>query len=741
MVSAPRPGPDNGATAGDTAIATADGALRARIAAAHLPADPEAELRRITDAGAAERTLHWGRNYLYTATWRAAAAAVPVVVKQFRHDSARARWRRRHRGSKAARSWRTAAALLRAGIATPEPIAWIESREDNGPAFLVTRLEPHDFELRMFLRARNGGQPLDGFAELDGERLLEAVAALTRRLHEAGIWHRDLTSGNVLVRLADRGGSAEPELLLLDLNRARLGQRLSTWRRMRELGRMPVLRRADQERYLAAYWGRRPRRYERWSYLAGHRTFLWKNSWKRALRAPLGRLWQRFRSRTAHAHIPAAPSGAGVRDRIVWDALSDQPHQHAGAWEKLRVRAADAPAHARQALVVLAALPRVHRRYRELRRELYREPAPFPGIGIGLRPWRDQQALLAEIEALGARHLLLRLHPWQEHHDQEEALARELAARGLEVAFALPQTRELVRDPARWRSALEHLVPRFARYGRQFQIGQAINRSKWGIWNLREYGALAEIACEVLAGTPGTEALGPAVIDFEFYQTIAAVNLTGARFHLDAVSALLYVDRRGAPENRQVGLDTVGKVVLLKAIAETARRAGGRCVVTEVNWPLREGPHSPAGRLVAVDEERQAQYAARYYLLAQSTGLLERVYWWQLIAKGYGLVDPADSGELRRRPAFAALATLQRMLAGALQLGPLPAPPGARLHRFRAADGGEVIAGWSTGGGAVRAVLPRAAVAVVGPTGVSRDVSESEVTLAPEPSYFRLTAP
>jgi hypothetical protein len=219
------------------------------------------------------------------------------------------------------------------------------------------------------------------------------------------------------------------------------------------------------------------------------------------------------------------------------------------------------------------------------------------------------------------------------------------------------------------------------------------------------------------------------------------VTLPGARFHLDAVSALLYVDRRGAPENRQAGLDTIGKVVLLKAIAETARRAGGRCVVTEVNWPLREGPHSPAGRLVSVDEERQAQYAARYYLLAQSTGLLERVYWWQLIAKGYGLVDPGDSGELRRRPAFAALATLQRTLAGALHLGPLPAPPGGRLHRFRTADGGEVVAGWSTDDTSLRAVLPRAAVAVVGPAGESRECSESEVTLRPEPFYFRLTAP
>src|SRR6185295_3680702 len=64
----------------------------------------------------------------------------------------------------------------------------------------------------------------------------------------------------------------------------------------------------------------------------------------------------------------------------------------------------------------------------------------------------------------------------------------------------------------------------------------------------------------------------------------------------DAVGSLLYVDRRGAPENRQLGLDATGKLRLLRAIAETAKNARGRSWIAEVNWPLREGPTSPAGR-------------------------------------------------------------------------------------------------------------------------------------------------
>ncbi len=221
-------------------------------------------------------------------------------------------------------------------------------------------------------------------------------------------------------------------------------------------------------------------------------------------------------------------------------------------------------------------------------------------------------------------------------------MARDLHARGLEVSFALPQNRDLVRDPARWRRALEEIAPRFTPYGRHFQIGQAINRSKWGIWNVREYVALARIAEEVLRPLSRHRAAGPVRDRLRVPRHgRRAQPAADAGFRFDAVSSLLYVDRRGAPENRQAGLDTVDKVLLLKAIAETARNSTGRCWITEVNWPLKEGPHSPAGRDVSVDEEAQADYLVRYYLLALGTGKVERVFWWQVMARGYGLVDPA----------------------------------------------------------------------------------------------------
>ena len=218
--------------------------------------------------------------------------------------------------------------------------------------------------------------------------------------------------------------------------------------------------------------------------------------------------------------------------------------------------------------------------------------------------------------------------------------------------------------------------------GRHFQIGQAINRSKWGIWSHSEYHDLYLAAAEILRKYEGVELMGPAVIDFEFQALLAIVNGGKKDLHFDVVSSLLYVDRRGAPENQQMGLDTVDKVTLLRAIAEVGRRSNDRCWITEVNWPLWEGPHSPAGKTVSVSEEEQANYLVRYYLLTLGTGCVERVYWWRLIARGYGLIAPASDGSLRRRPAWHALQNMNAQLDGALFHGPLAGPDGVYLYRF-----------------------------------------------------------
>ncbi len=699
--------------------------------------DLERVVARIVDPASSTETLHWGRNYLYSIAIENAGGTLEAVVKQFRNQGVAARLKKRLGGSKASKSWRVARALAASGVPTPSPLAWVESKTPEGPSFFVTERLRGFFEIRYYFRALAEGRERETYPAIDKRELFAAVAALARRMHDAGIRYRDLSIGNLLVR--EEATEGRPEICLVDPNRARLGERLGVLGRIRDLCRLPILDPADQHAFLEAYWSgaRKLSTVDRRLLSLFARSFLLRNRLKRAVRRPFAAVAAWLKPRRAHVHIPEAPTGASSRDRIVWDELSDQPHQHAGRLSRTWVRLSDLPAHLEAAWAVARAVPSIRRRYRELAAELGSKEVRWGEMGLALRPHTELEKQLEAIDDLGARHVLLRLHPWADDHDAEERLARELHSRGLTLAFALPQTRELARDPMRWTAAVHELAERFTPFGSSFQIGQAINRSKWGVWSSREYLDLAESAAGILRRYPGVELIGPAVIDFEPYALAAPLNMRRPSVRFDIVSSLLYVDRRGAPENTQLGLDTAGKTALMRAIADTGANCSGRLWVTEFNWPLWEGPHSPAGKTVSVDESAQADYLARYYLLVLATGLAERVFWWRMFATGYGLIDPRDD-VARRRPSFWAFATLCRQLAGATFLGELPSPEDARVYRFRHRDGGEILAVWSVGR-PVDVDLPRPVAEALGRDGsVMPLAGRLRVEAASSPVYLRL---
>jgi len=709
--------------------------LHGEIATAHRPAALLSEIQRVVDPSASVETVHWGRNYIYAAEFHTAREKLPVVVKQFRNQGWLKGLECRIRGSKAARSWRVAKELVGAGLATPEPVLWVESDTSGGPSFFVARRLDEAAEVRQFFRRLNDQPGYGGFPEVDDVAFLGHLGGLARRINDAGILYRDLSMGNILAV----AGDDDLALYLIDFNRARIGRRPGVWRRTRDICRLPVLQREHRAAFLGGYWGEVPprRAFRWWFYVLSVNGYILKHAIKKRLRPfRVGR--RHAHGDSHHPHIPAAAEGASSRDKAVWDHLSDQPHQHATRGEKLKIRLADSPSHLRGLSTAVRSALRVRRKYLELKKRLYSTPTRFNGIGLAVRPWpQDPETQLREIGALGVGPVLLRLHPWDEDHGEEEKLAAGLAGNGHELDFVIPQNRDLVRDRRRWRAAVEELGERFTPFGRRFQVGQAINRSKWGVWTRGEYEDLYLEAAEILRRHDGVEVMGPAVIDFEFLALVALLDGRVPGLHFDIVTSLLYVDRRGAPENRQLGLDTVDKVTLLRAIAEIGRNSSERCWITEVNWPLWEGPHSPAGRTVSVGEEDQANYLVRYYLLTLATGLVERVYWWRMIARGYGLIAPASDGTLRRRPAWAAFRTLVDQVGGAIFLGPLPAAGGAYLYRFRR-SGDELVVGWSVSPG-IRASLPRPAAEATHRDGYTLPVADGpEIVLGQSPVYYRL---
>jgi len=170
---------------------------------------------------------------------------------------------------------------------------------------------------------------------------------------------------------------------------------------------------------------------------------------------------------------------------------------------------------------------------------------------------------------------------------------------------------------------------------KEYQIGEAINRAKWGVPIKGDYKALYDAALSAREEMDADMAfVAPSVIDFEWYYTLYYMNVVGEK-NIDVLNTLLYVDRRGAPENTQYGFDSIKKMELMKSIMPKKP-----LWITEVNWPLRDtGEYKPTSNDESVSIEEYASFMVRYHILALASGVVDRLYWWQLAAKGYGLID------------------------------------------------------------------------------------------------------
>jgi hypothetical protein len=175
------------------------------------------------------------------------------------------------------------------------------------------------------------------------------------------------------------------------------------------------------------------------------------------------------------------------------------------------------------------------------------------------------------------------------------------------------------------------------------------------------------------------------------------------------------------------------KLALWRAVVDRSLREPRGCWITEFNWPLEgTGRYSPAPGKPSVTEEVQANYLVRYFVIGASSGLVERMYWWQLAAPGYGLIDNRMS-DWRRRPGYFALQTLVRFVEGSRFEGKTAGAP-AEIYNFR--KGSDDFAVCWTVRGAVDHIFPRAPRLVVGLDGrESPAASGSAIRIEERPQY------
>lgn len=172
---------------------------------------------------------------------------IPAVVKRIPRD-----FRQRDGNTRAERALRVARHLLANGIDTPEPLG-IEVTPTE--SVLVVRKLEGSVQIRAFFLRRDDPAREALAMRATFEEVLVALARCARRLHDAGVFFRDFTDGNLLVT----DEAAGPRLWLVDLDRARIRRTpLATFTRLRDLSRPGLTRAEDRRRLLEAYWAPKP---------------------------------------------------------------------------------------------------------------------------------------------------------------------------------------------------------------------------------------------------------------------------------------------------------------------------------------------------------------------------------------------------------------------------------------------------------------------------------------------------
>ncbi len=615
---------------------------------------------------------------------------------------------------KAVRAFLNARRLQDAAVGTPAPLAALERRDPRTGRLLESRLvtayEPGLTDFRAELERIYAEAPL--CAPLMD--LLEAVATAVRAFHDAGLVHRDLGNQNIPLR-RDPAAPHGWRVLFLDLNRARACDPAPTdAQRGADLARLDLP--SDFRRVFLAMYNRG---YTPSKTLlraeAKTRAAFARHTALRPYRHPIREARIRRAEAAARARGEAPPRTRG-RDLWIWDDRSSQPIPAYTSRDRHRYLS-----NANVTCALAGALRRglfLRREYHRLLAESFHTPVPFAGaIGVTLDPdpatWSPQLAELDGLRPPGAAPLpvLLRLHHHlgPDHWNWTLDRAGELRRAGHPITLALLQSRRAITAPGTWRALVELAYSRASDWADAIEIGHAVNRCKWGLWDPREIETLLAPVRDILAAArPRAATIGPACIDFEPHALLAFLHAIKKPLPFAALSHHLYVDRRGPPEAFQGRFDLVAKCALLRAAARVHGFPTDRIAITETNWPLLgTGPWSPVTSPYetldprrndpSVTEENYAACMARYLLLALASGHVTRVHWFRLAARGFGLVDDTDPGARRLRPAYHALRTLLANLSSATYdgTGLQTTPDGTRTLRFTRPSASPITVRWT----------------------------------------------
>ena len=341
-----------------------------------------------------------------------------------------------------------------------------------------------------------------------------------------------------------------------------------------------------------------------------------------------------------------------------WDYYSDQPYV-LDKNDKPRITHNSISESIKTLATLVGLSPALIWRYFMLR------PTPsahsikdFAGLSISPNP-KHRNQIIEMIDELNVKQLLIRIPAWKSQQIDDYINFAESFGEH-QILVNILQNRQSVIDPDRWQAQVNSIIGACRTFTDTFQIGNAINRSKWGCHTTADYFVLQKKVNELRSQFPDIKVLGSSVIDFEPLSTLRTL-INNQTYQLDGCASLLYVNRRLSPYNKQFGIfDLEKKIRLIYAILSLSNKSEKKLWITETNWPLlNTRPYTPnsGNPRSTVDERTQAEFLKQYFQIAYHTGMVEKVYWWQLINPGYGLVD-SRAKALRKMPSYYAFKNL-----------------------------------------------------------------------------------
>ncbi|MFA6190720.1 MAG: glycosyl hydrolase [Sulfurimonas sp.] len=330
-----------------------------------------------------------------------------------------------------------------------------------------------------------------------------------------------------------------------------------------------------------------------------------------------------------------------------WDDYSDQPYQLKDKNYKKQIRKKEFFSLLKTLFTALFILPFSLILMPFVQRKKV-HAATFFCIGVDYE--REPELTIELLEELDVERILLRFKLWEM---KELPLLKEFLSKceNKNIILKIMQDREHVEDLELLQKDLRTIFTTLGKTVDIFEIGSTINRSKWGFFSVNEYNRFYKTAYDLRENEfPHVKLIGSGVIDFEYHYTAHTLfNLFKYRYN--GVSSLLYVDRRGAPENKQMGFNLSNKIALLGTMVWLSPKSANELHITETNWPISNtAPYAPTSEYECVNEESYADFMLRYYLLAFASGQVDSLSWHQLIAAGYGLIDNRNG--IRKRSAF-----------------------------------------------------------------------------------------